>query len=160
MLSDCSTIFTLHFTLQHYDDHGDDDDDYHDDIWLQHHIDGDDDDDDDGDDDGDDVDDDDEVVWLQHPRCEVNAHDKDGNTASQHARLIFVTIWWLWWGGLTMIHRWWIKHNEGGKTIPYDYLMQNVKSDGQDPNDEYDDESDGQDPKCKMEASQPCPQKS
>ena len=32
MLSDCSTMFTLHFTLQHYDDHGDDDDDYHDDI--------------------------------------------------------------------------------------------------------------------------------
>ena len=26
------------------------------------------------------------TMYLQHPRCEVNAHDKDGNTASQHAR--------------------------------------------------------------------------
>ena len=28
--------------------------------------------------------------YLQHPRCEVNAHDKDGNTASQHARYVMV----------------------------------------------------------------------
>ena len=31
------------------------------------------------------------IVCFQHPRCEVNAHDKDGNTASQHARSL---QWW------------------------------------------------------------------
>ena len=57
---------------------------------------------------------------------------------------------------MTMIHRWsWYKRNEDGKTVPYDYLTQSVKSDGQDtndeycgedPNDKYDDVYDSQDP--------------